>query len=923
MKLLLKVSPALRARHWPLPQLVAALTLVCATAAAGETPILASSAYREFFDVSGQNVAPDAAMIGDSQQRLLTLLHSRLSASGNTGAQAEIATREKLIQETVSDGVLANGLVIDELLSSSGTEDDSRLRNLNAALRNAYLTDIAPPTFSLPAGTFTKGIPPSLADALEEAGIGVYKFTDASGSAYVNECSAAGVPIPPTFFQAPWVNQGSFDGSEFISSGLDPELWVYESTSPPGVCLALPRYNASDEAELLGIICLGTESSNACFWDNPRGVRFPRDVPIPLSSFLGGADLADNGQGTCTACHPGENPFNIHPEVAAFAGVSPIAQPAAWHRPLVDPSWPQNPGPTNLLDSVASTRSCTGCHQAGVSGRFPEMSTEIAQYCSSVLTPATRERAPRPAYFTMPMGDAANGAQYENHITALLDACEEPPPSGTEDIPGGLTPDASFVSRPIIVEPLYACATRITVRSTLLDAAVAIYVDGVEVANVISRNPDELAIDLPNPLVAGQTLTATQKLAGALSAPSPDAVVRDHTLDYPTGLPAPTIDPTLIYECGNPIAVRHVPGATVTTWVNSADARTSNGGGTGWTVFYPGVRPFGLGDKYTAQQSLCTDTSPVSNPEVAVAAPAAIAPPRLNPATVYTNQELVGVEAIVNGSQVQINETVVGPLRQFYTPISWAPNVDIATPLGRPLQAGDSLNVEQTLCGPSGPSVTVGVKECEDLPPPEIRRPVVGSDEVIVTSAVPGARIVVFDDAGVELGDGSGTVILLNRAIVAGDRLTVIQYLGSCTGQLSYFATAIEASAMAVSKSQSDTNSGATTNSAQLQVTVANTKATLGTVDVCFYKESDQSVIGCDYGVAEGATATFSWQNLASDTEYRWFARAVDVEMEQSQSATFAFTTQAATPAPVPTQPLTLMLLTSTLLYLGWRWPRR
>ena len=127
---------------------------------------------------------------------------------------------------------------------------------------------------------------------------------------------------------------------------------------------------------------------------------------------------------------------------------------------------------------------------------------------------------------------------------------------------------------------------------------------------------------------------------------------------------------------------------------------------------------------------------------------------------------------------------------------------------------------------------------------------------------------------------------------------------------------------MTVAKSQGDTNSGATTNSAQLQVTVANTKPALGTVDASFYEESARSVIGCDYNVAEGETAALNWQNINSNTEYRWFARAVDVEMEQTRSATFAFTIQALTGTPVPTQSLNLFLLTSMLLYLGWRRPR-
>jgi hypothetical protein len=896
-----------------------AFALLCPSAVLAQTPIIARSAYQEFFNVADEPVSPNAAMIEATQQRLLDVFYQRLADTGSASAAVEIETRKKIIEQSVSDSVLSNALLIDQFLSAAGLESDSRLQSVHSALRRHYLNEIAQPSFSLPAGTFSKGIEPSIADALELDGIEVYSSTTASGSDYVAECAAAGVPIPPTMFQAPWENRGSFDGSEFISTGLDPELWLYESTSPQGLCLALPRYNASDDATLLGIICLGTQSNNACFWDNPSGVRFPRGVPVPLSSFVGGADLATNGQGECTDCHAGENPFNIHPEVAAFAGISGIAQPGGWHNPLVDPSWVQNPGPTNLLASVASTRSCVSCHQAGVSGRFPEVSTRLRGYCSDVLGIATRAGGGRPAFYTMPMGDAANGTDYENHIAALEAACDEPPASGTEEIPGGLDEDAGFLSRPIIVAPLYACASRITVRSTLLDAVVAVSVNGVQVTSVVSRDPDELVINLPNPMAVGETLTATQTLGGATSAPSDAVVVTDHTVDYPTGLPAPTIDPALIYECGNPIAVRHVPGASVTTWVNGGAATTRNGGGTGWTVFYPGIRPFTLGDKYTARQSLCTDVSPTSGAETATNAPTSILPPTLDPPEVYVNQELVKVQDIVNGSTVGINEAVAGPLKSFSTPVSWRSNVDVATPLGRPLQAGDSLTTEQTLCTSSGSSSAIAVKPCEDLPPPEIRRPVVGDDRVVVTSSLPGARIRVFDNTGQELGDSSGSVILLNRNIVAGDRLTVVQYLGLCSGQYAYFANAIEADTMSASKPNGEPDSDPTTDAAQLRVAIANTDAALGTVDVCFYEAEQRTLIGCDFGVAEGATASFRWQGLAGNTQYRWFAKAVNVDLEQARSETFAFTTQATSGPQVPTHPLALLLVTGTLLYTGWR----
>ena len=101
-----------------------------------------------------------------------------------------------------------------------------------------------------------------------------------------------------------------------------------------------------------------------------------------------------NGQGTCSDCHAGENPYIVHPEKAPFIGLSNSIASTGWHQPLVDASWPQNPGPTNLLDAVTSTRTCDGCHTSGSAGRFPELSTELRGYCSAVLSSAVRETMP-------------------------------------------------------------------------------------------------------------------------------------------------------------------------------------------------------------------------------------------------------------------------------------------------------------------------------------------------------------------------------------------------------------------------------------------------------------------------------------------------------------------------------------------------
>jgi hypothetical protein len=270
-----------------------------------------------------------------------------------------------------------------------------------------------------------------------------------------------------------------------------------------------------------------------------------------------------------------------------------------------------------------------------------------------------------------------------------------------------------------------------------------------------------------------------------LSDPSDPATVRDHKVDFPTGLPKPDIDPKLIYQCGNTIAVKHVPGAKLTVFVNGIDPRSTNTS-TGWTGIYPGKYPFDLGDKFTASIDLCGDASPLSDVETAVAAPLTVNAPKFAPPQTYVGQQLINITDILHGSWLEVGESSTGGFGQFSTPISWHNEYDFATPLGGPLSAGQHLTVQQALCDKSPPTETPPAKKCEDIPAPKIRIPLEGENYVVVTEAVAGARIHVFDSSNIELGDGSGNVIALNRALIFDEIITVTQSIGECKGKFGY-----------------------------------------------------------------------------------------------------------------------------------------
>lgn len=738
-------------------------------------PIMAFG-HGQFFGQDGKVFEPTPENIREAQNYYITKVLANSDITKDRRLMWQMEKNKTLIYESVEDNILANALYLDELLSLSDGKKDTIIQATLDGLRRYYINNYLKQKHELEKGVFSKGIHPEIAKILERDDITVFLKTDASGDKYIEECREAGVPIPPPMYDKPWENRGIFS-NEFISTSSFAELWFYESLAPEGACLALPRYATENgkSANLLGLICLGKESSKACFWDNPSGVKFERGKPVSIEKFLGGAALNTNGQGTCTACHAGENPFIVHPDKPPFSGLTSSLLPDNWHQPLVHPNWPENPGPTTILDIVSSDQRCDSCHQQGAAGRFPDVSDPaISQYCSAVLERSVFGGPKQ----TMPMGGGSIW-NYFNHIDALLSACYGDVVD-TDPIPD----DYSFISPPIIIDPLYACATKLAVSGTLLDAKVSVYINGSYVDSKISRSPSQLDFDVPT-LQVGDVVTATQEFNGVLSDPSDPVTVGDHKVDFPAGLPKPKIDPTLIYECGNTIAVRHIPGAELTVYVNGVDPRSRNTS-TGWSGIYPGKYPFDLGDEFTVEVSLCTDTSPISDKEVAIAAPDFVNAPSFDLPPTYPGQELVNIKDILHGAWVEVGETSLGGFGKFSTPVSWRNEYDFATPLGAPLSAGDQLYVQQHLCDSGPPSDMPPVNECEELPAPKIRIPLEGEDYVIVTEAVAGARIQVYDAGNNELGDSSGSIIALNRALIYNETISVTQSIAECKSRFAY-----------------------------------------------------------------------------------------------------------------------------------------
>lgn len=277
-----------------------------------------------------------------------------------------------------------------------------------------------------------------------------------SGQAYIDECAAAGVPIPPTINVmdpagvAGWKSQGFIPTATQFIVGTPAEVRTYKSASPEGMCYALPRYTDASLSTVFldGVICMGKQSSKVCFWDNqwtvggtvqafdfPAGTQIPIGVPsTPGGKYQGGGMEIEFGPGgVCTDCHAGENPYIIHPKSnLAISGPAVLWESLAAppqslpsmavnrYDPLVGGSWPQN-----QLSQAGSTlpAECSGCHVKGGNGRFPHLSNQIPQYCSTILAQAINE--------TMPPFSPGSAAAAANTFKNAW--CNDPPNSSSAD----------------------------------------------------------------------------------------------------------------------------------------------------------------------------------------------------------------------------------------------------------------------------------------------------------------------------------------------------------------------------------------------------------------------------------------------------------------------------------------------------------
>lgn len=388
----------------------------------GPDPI-ATVGHGAMIDAAGKPIAFTREFGLEAQRYYLAKLTVALDEPGRSTYRAKQRRVLDSPDASTRDRVYITGALIAWLIDEVQPADASNLHSINGFLRQKLLRD----DDTTPASAAPYEPSRRLLDRLRQEGIQPRRgatapsalVTNLSGAAYVRECFNQGVPVPPAWGSPQWVSQGGPLTPDFLGGGqTEAEVFSFESVSPRGICIALPRASGNTIG-LLGIICQGSDTGRACFWDNQRNdaqYNIAKGTNVPLSDFAGGAELDGGTGGVCTKCHAGENPFIVHYGSALDLGAR--LNPRKWVEPLVHPSWPQNDGPSYLLNRVVlgpNDNSCLTCHSGP--RRFPVLSTELnsvfGSYCTTVLAGSIGN--------TMPPGGDTTG--FEKHIAALIAAC--------------------------------------------------------------------------------------------------------------------------------------------------------------------------------------------------------------------------------------------------------------------------------------------------------------------------------------------------------------------------------------------------------------------------------------------------------------------------------------------------------------------
>jgi dienelactone hydrolase len=349
----------------------------------------------------------------------------------------------------------------------------------------------------------------------------------------------------------------------------------------------------------------------------------------------------------------------------------------------------------------------------------------------------------------------------------------------------GIKDDPQVLSAPQITQPLYGCAKAVNITGYTPGATLDLEVDGVVApANVPGHSPAPFGalIKLPTPFKTNQTpaqkVRARQHFGGATSPWTAVVTVRDHTADYPAGLPRPELFNLPLYKCGVRTGLANlIVGCDVQILVEGNPDGTVQGAndpqGINLTTAY------GNGQHVRAKATLCGDPSPLAAEQVTQTATPPLPAPTFG--TFVEGGGDLTIQGLADGAQFELtrNGTSLGKSACWGGSFVWS---GINPPFKGP--GLDTFKAIQQLCpsDPPSPAGTGTPIACSALKPPTFGPVQDGDTAVTFTDFIPGSRIKVFVN-GIKEGDGSGPVVVLSKPIPHNAKVDAWQSVGTCVGK--------------------------------------------------------------------------------------------------------------------------------------------
>jgi hypothetical protein len=278
---------------------------------------IAYTGHGMLFDAEMKQIKLDSPLVAEIQDSMIDdILNASAGALPEATASKIQHARELLHSQELNadETVMVKSGIIEHLLQGAPEELTSKYRWRNQALASRYL-DYMDRNFERNPELSAR-LRPEILELLPQIGPAAVGDT-----AYMADCRARGVPIPPPWAESgtAWQLQGTLT-QNLLAPGDFAAVWTYSDPSVRGACIALPRGSGSF-GSAAGIICQSATTGHACFWDNKlktdpaqqfigwRGLR------LVISDLRDGSDLNEN----CTGCHRGNNVFLISPDDPTWA----------------------------------------------------------------------------------------------------------------------------------------------------------------------------------------------------------------------------------------------------------------------------------------------------------------------------------------------------------------------------------------------------------------------------------------------------------------------------------------------------------------------------------------------------------------------------------------------------------------------------